>query len=299
MIWLIGCNGMLGSEITRQLKEKNIDFVGTDRDVDFTDFSSISDFSKEKKINWIINCAAYTAVDLAEDNEELAEKLNAGGPLNLINLCNEIGAKLIHISTDYVFDGNASSPYTEDMKKCPASAYGRTKGHGEDKIMNNMHDNAWIFRTAWLYGWNGKNFVYTMMKAFNNFDSRIVVDDQRGTPTFAYDLAKGIIELITQVDNGKNIPCGIYHFTNMGNISWYDFACKINELGKKYGFVTNECKVEPCTTDKFPAKAHRPAYSVLSKDKVQKTLGIKIPEWEISLEKFISSPLFQKERLEN
>lgn len=297
MIWIIGCNGMLGSEVVRLLKEKNCAYIGTDRELDFTDMDALKEFSNGKDIRWIINCAAFTAVDSAEDNIDAAESLNAFGPQNLIELCNEIGAKIIHISTDYVFDGRASVPYTEDMETCPESVYGRTKGHGEDLILNNMKENAWILRTSWLYGWNGKNFVYTMIKAFNNNESRIVVNDQRGTPTLAFDLASTILTLIEQVENKNDVPCGIYHFSNLGNITWYDFACKINELGKKYAYITNDCKVMPCSTDMFPVKANRPAYSVLSKEKIQKTLNIKIPEWQESLEKFISSSLFQKERI--
>lgn len=344
MIWLVGCNGMLGSEIARQLKEKNFDFVGTDREVDFTDENSVFGFAEKasaggKKIGFIINCAAYTAVDKAESDKELAERLNVLGPKNLALLSKKIGATLIHISTDYVFDGNAKSPIAEETPISPIGVYGVTKAEGEKAVYENT-DKFYILRTAWLYGWAGKNFVYTMIRAMNTHDSVKVVNDQFGTPTFAGDLANVIVTIIersnvvstgsttgndkvvssdstagsnnvvpsvqkgaviepVEITEKQPIPYGIYHCTDLGEITWWDFTNEIKKQGIEAGFVTNkDCVVNPCTTEEYPTAAKRPAYSVLSKDKIQKSLGIKIPDWKESLRTFLTSPLFDKGRIE-
>ena len=192
MIWLIGCKGMLGTEISRQLSENKIDFVGTDIDVDITNPQALADFAKGKEISYIINCSAYTAVDKAESDQDFAKKLNEDGPRNIACLANQIHAKMIHISTDYVFDGTGSFPYTEDMPIAPIGVYGKTKADGERAVRENLNEH-YIIRTAWLYGWAGRNFVYTMIKAMNTHDSVKVVNDQKGTPTFAGDLAAVIL----------------------------------------------------------------------------------------------------------
>lgn len=295
MIWLIGCKGMLGSEIARQFEENKIEYVGTDREVDFTDYTSIQNFSRDKKIDFIVNCAAYTAVDKAESDRELAQKLNEEGPANLSKLCNSINATLIHISTDYVFDGTGNTPRTEDMPVAPIGVYGETKALGE-KAVTSSSNKYYILRTAWLYGWNGKNFVYTMLKAMNTHDAVKVVNDQRGTPTFAGDLAGVIIKIINSTEK---VPYGIYHCTDLGDITWWDFTNEIKKQGVEAGYLTNkDCVVNPCTSDEYPTPAKRPAYSVLSKEKIQKTLGIKLPDWKESLSVFLKSSLFDKTRLE-
>lgn len=299
MIWLIGCKGMLGSEIARQLNEKNISFTGTDIDVDITDVKALSDFAEnqKEKITHIINCSAYTAVDLAESNEVLAKKLNEDGPGNIASVAKEINATMIHISTDYVFDGSENTPRTEDMAISPIGVYGVTKAGGE-KALKSVLDNYYILRTAWLYGWAGKNFVYTMIKAMNSHDAIKVVDDQRGTPTFAGDLASVIINIINKELNGNNIPYGTYHCTDLGNITWHDFAVEIKKQAVEKGFITNKgCVVNSCTTEEYPTPAKRPAYSVLSKDKIQNALGIELPQWQDSLNVFLSSKLFDKSRI--
>ena len=315
MIWLIGCKGMLGSEVARQLDEKKLPWVGTDKDVDITDPQALFDFTnkietaayfpsdlkrEDRKIKWIINCAAYTNVDKAEKEPELAEKLNSTGPLNIARTARAIGAKLIHISTDYVFNGKDNIPYTEDMPKDPLGVYGKTKAAGEENIMKEMN-TYYIIRTAWLYGANGKNFVYTISNAMNNHDSVRVVNDQYGTPTYTPDLASVIIRFIDKNDNakaffGKNsAPAyGIYNYTNAGKTSWYDFACEIYRLGRKTGRISSDCKIEACSTEEYGAAVERPAYSVLNKDKISKALKLKIPDWENSLEKFIKNNDFWK-----
>ena len=316
MIWLIGCKGMLGSEIAHQMTENNIAWIGTDRDVDITNQEALDCFAQSHdtsanrtglsasngtvpgKINWIINCSAYTDVNKAESDQELAKKLNEDGARNIARTARHIGAKLIHISTDYVFDGTGTTPYTEDMVKQPLGVYGVTKAAGEDAVQKEM-TQYYIIRTAWLYGFDGHNFVYTMTKAMNSHDNVKVVEDQKGTPTCAVDLASVILKIIVTSTYahglfGKNspIPYGVYQCTDLGETNWYLFTKKIYELGKKYGRITQDCTVNPCNTDEYPTPAKRPAYSVLSKDKIQKALKIKLPKWEESLETFIKSERF-------
>lgn len=289
MVWLIGCKGMLGTEIARQLKNSNIDYIGTDIDVDITKLEVLEDFAnKNPKIDWIINCSAYTAVDKAEDDKDFANLLNNIGPKNISSVAKKINAKMIHISTDYVFDGTGTTPYTEDMDVKPIGVYGQTKADGEKSVIDSGCE-YYIFRTAWLYGYDGKNFVYTMLKLMESKQELAVVSDQKGTPTFAGDLANCVIKTIT---SKNQIPCGIYHCTDLGEITWYDFACEIYKQGKATGKLSNECKINPCSTDEFPTKAKRPAYSVLSKEKIQQALGIALPMWNESLNVFMNSPLF-------
>ena len=295
MIWLIGNKGMLGSEIARQLSENKIDFVGTDIDVDITSYEALATFAKNKSIKWIINCAAYTAVDLAESNVELATKLNATAPGNIAKVAKEIDATVIHISTDYVFDGTGDSPRTEDMEIAPIGVYGITKADGEKSVSENV-EKYYILRTAWLYGWAGKNFVYTMLRAMNKNPAVKVVADQKGTPTFAGDLADVILKIISKENP---IPYGIYHVTDLGETTWWDFTKEIKNQGIDVGYLQNkDCVVTPCTTEEYPTPAKRPAYSVLSKDKIQKALGITLPQWQESLSVFLKSDLFDKGRLE-
>lgn len=289
MVWLIGCKGMLGTEVARQLKNRNIDYIGTDIDVDITKLEVLEDFAnKNPKIDWIINCSAYTAVDKAEDDKDFANLLNNIGPKNISSVAKKINAKMIHISTDYVFDGTGNIPYTEDMDVKPIGVYGQTKADGEKSVIDSGCE-YYIFRTAWLYGYDGKNFVYTMLKLMESKSEISVVSDQKGTPTFAGDLANCVIKTIT---SKNQIPCGIYHCTDLGEITWYDFACEIYKQGKATGKLSNECKINPCSTDEFPTKAKRPAYSVLSKEKIQQALGIALPMWNESLNVFMNSPLF-------
>ena len=295
MIWVIGYKGMLGSEICRQLTENNIQFVRSDVDVDITDIEALDQFAKCWAVTWIINCAGYTAVDKAESDIELAHKLNVEGPENIAKVAKKYGAKLIHISTDYVFDGTGDTPRTEDMPVAPIGVYGVTKAKGEEAVRNNT-DKYYILRTAWLYGWAGKNFVYTMIRAMNTHDAVKVVNDQKGTPTFAGDLAKVILQII----DDKTVSYGTYHVTDLGEITWWDFTNEIKKQGIEAGWISEKgknCVVNPCTTDEYPTPAKRPAYSVLSKDKIQKTLGIKLPDWKESLSKFLNSDLFDRSRL--
>ena len=226
----------------------------------------------EKQIELVVNCAAYTAVDKAEDNQELAYKLNCEAPKQLASAAQANGAAMIQVSTDYVFDGTAHTPYTEDCNPCPDSVYGTTKLEGEKEVMNHC-EQAVVIRTAWLYSTFGNNFVKTMLRLGKERDSLGVVFDQIGTPTYANDLAQAIYTIIN-----KGIVRGIYHFSNEGVCSWYDFTVAIHRLA---GITT--CKVKPLHTAEYPAKANRPAYSVLDKTKIKTTFDIEIPHWEESL----------------
>ncbi|AEJ19473.1 dTDP-4-dehydrorhamnose reductase [Gracilinema caldarium] len=289
MIWIVGNRGMLGTELTRYLEAQGLPVVGTDREVSFLDTAALETFVRDKPITWIINCAAYTAVDKAEDEEDLALRLNAEGPENLVRLAASQGARLLHISTDYVFSGvpyiinGKPRPYEVDDPTGPTGAYGRTKEAGERRVMSAAPDSI-VLRTAWLYGAHGPNFVFTMLRLMKERDSIGVVADQQGSPTWARDLAAAIYGLITKPD----VPAGIYHFTNDGECSWYEFALAIHDEARKLGLLTKDCTVRPLTTDQYPTKARRPAYSVLSKAKI-KSFGIPVPAWRESLVEFLKT----------
>lgn len=295
MIWLIGNKGMLGSEIARQLESYEMAFAGTDREVDITSFDALDAFASNlaaqgTPVQFIINCAAYTAVEKAETDQVIAAALNETGPRNIARTAKKHGAKMIHISTDYVFDGTGKTPYTEDMAIAPLGVYGRTKAEGEKAAAQEL-DDLWIFRTAWLYGADGPNFVYTMIRLMNEKPLLKVVNDQWGTPTYAADLARTIILFIKH----NSAPSGIYHCTNIGETTWFDFASEIYAAGVEKKIIKNACTVQPCTTAEYGAKVARPAYSVLSKDKILALPYIALPPWQISLRAFLSSPEFKKQ----
>ena len=281
-ILIAGANGQLGHEMRNVLNnDQRFKAVYTDVacddivSLDITDEDAVEQMVRDNIIDVIVNCAAYTAVDAAEDNEPLAAKLNAEAVGILARVAKRHGARMVHISTDYVFDGKGCIPYTEDMPTCPKSAYGRTKLEGERLLLETLGDDAVILRTAWLYSPYGKNFVKTMLALGNDKPALKVVFDQVGSPTCARDLAHAIVTVMTADDwHG-----GIYHFSNEGVISWYDFTLAIHRLA---GITT--CDVQPCHSDEFPAKAYRPSYSVLDKTKFKTTFGVTIPYWLDSLE---------------
>lgn len=225
MIWLIGNKGMLGTDVEILLKKEGMDYIASDQEIDITNVEELQKFAQSKPITWIINCAAYTAVDKAEDEPELAFKINSDGPQNIAEIANQKSAKLIHISTDYVFDGIKEDAYTEADAPNPLGVYGASKLLGEENIQNNLNE-YFILRTAWLYGKNGNNFVYTMLRLFKERDEISVVDDQYGSPTYVQDLAVAILAII----HFNSDAYGIYHFTNEGKITWYDFAREIHRI---------------------------------------------------------------------
>ena len=298
MIWLVGNKGMLGSEISRLLKYSSVPFAGTDLEVDISSLDALQSYAagkkKEgKKIEWIINCAAYTAVDRAEDDVETCRRLNVEGAANIARCAKEINAKVLHFSTDYVFDGRGPEgeggerPYLEDDKTNPIGVYGLSKRDGEDKILAACAE-AYIVRTAWLYGAYGNNFVNSMLRLMNEKDEIRVVNDQRGSPTWARDLAMAVLAFIKAEDIGLDVPFGIYHYTNEGNISWYDLACEIYRQGREMGIIGKDCIVRPCTSAEYPSRVKRPAYSVMDKSKIKKTMQIKIPDWNASLRGYLA-----------
>ena len=286
MIWIIGNKGMLGTELSHVFENNKIDFFGTDREVDITDRKALINFAGARSIDFIVNCAAYTAVDKAEDDEVSCRLLNVEGAANIALAAKSLNARLIHISTDYVFDGKGKMPYKEGDETCPTGVYGLSKRDGEISVLKENPD-SYIIRTAWLYGKYGKNFVHTMLRLMNERDKIKVVNDQYGSPTWAFDFANVILILIKTLNKGQTVPFGIYHYTNEGNITWFDFAKEIYKQGRESGHLKKECKIKPCTSAEYQTRASRPVYSVLDKTKIKKSLNIKIPDWDTSLNNFI------------
>jgi dTDP-4-dehydrorhamnose reductase len=278
-ILITGCNGQLGNEM--QLLEASHPqhtYFNTDvQELDITDQDAIETFVTENQIDGIVNCAAYTAVDKAEDNEELCTKLNAEAPAYLAAAIGKRGGWMIQISTDYVFDGTQHTPYTEEADTCPNSVYGKTKLVGELNVQK-FCAQSMIIRTAWLYSTFGNNFVKTMIRLGKEKPELGVIFDQIGTPTYARDLAVAIFAAIE-----KGIVPGIYHFSNEGVISWYDFTKAIHRIAS----ITT-CHVRPLHTSEYPTPANRPHYSVLDKSKIKATYNLEIPYWEESLAECIN-----------
>jgi len=284
MIWLIGNKGMLGSEVEALLKGKGLPYLASDRGIDITNLTALQEFVAARPLTWIINCAAYTAVDRAEDEPERACRINADGPGNIAQVAAAQGARFIHISTDYVFDGAQDRPYLESDTPHPLSAYGVGKCQGEEKIAACL-DAHFILRSAWMYGKNGPNFVQTMLRLFRERDEVSVVADQWGTPTYAPDLAAAILAIIA----ADSRAYGIYHFTNAGRINWYQFACAIYDLARKNGLLTKPVKITPITTAQYPTKAQRPQFAHLSKEKICRTFAIKLTPWQDSLAAYMNN----------
>ena len=278
-ILITGCNGQLGNEM--QLLEESHpqhSYFNTDvAELDITNQEAIETFVEANKIDGIVNCAAYTAVDKAEDNEELCTKLNAEAPAYLAAAIGKRGGWMIQISTDYVFDGTQHTPYTEEADTCPNSVYGKTKLVGELNVQK-FCEQSMIIRTAWLYSTFGNNFVKTMIRLGKEKPELGVIFDQIGTPTYARDLAVAIFAAIEQ-----GIVPGVYHFSNEGVISWYDFTKAIHRIA---GITT--CHVRPLHTSEYPTPAKRPHYSVLDKTKIKQTYNIEVPYWEASLAECIA-----------
>ena len=281
-ILITGCNGQLGNEM--QLLEKENPqhtYYNTDvQELDITNQEAVSRFVDDHQIDGIVNCAAYTAVDKAEDNQELCDLLNHIAPAYLAEAVEKRGGWLIQISTDYVFDGTNHTPYVETDPVCPNSTYGRTKLAGEQAAQQAC-SRTMIIRTAWLYSTFGNNFVKTMIRLGNEKPELGVIFDQIGTPTYARDLALCIMTAINQ-----GVKPGVYHFSNEGVISWYDFTKAIHRIA---GITT--CHVRPLHTSEYPTPAARPHYSVLDKTKIKQTYGIEVPYWEESLRECIAKLL--------
>lgn len=273
---ITGANGQLGSEMRRLGAVSPNEYLFTDvAELDITNKEAVMSFVAQNEVDIIVNCAAYTNVDKAEDDEATAELINATAVRNLAEAMKSVDGTLFHVSTDYVFGAEGNTPRSEDMPLNPLGAYGRTKLHGELAIAE-VECRAIIIRTAWLYSEFGNNFLKTMLRLTAEKESLNVVFDQVGTPTYAGDLALAIFSIIEgDVYAGNE---GVYHFSNEGVCSWYDFA---TEIAMAAGH--DKCKVQPCHSSEFPSKVTRPAFSVLDKTKIKTTFGIEIPHWRDSM----------------
>jgi dTDP-4-dehydrorhamnose reductase len=277
LVLVTGQNGQLGNELKLLAGEYNqFDYIFTDvMELDIADAIKVTHFFTEHKPSFCINAAAYTAVDKAETEKEITLKINADAVGNLAENCARLNARLVHVSTDYVFDGTANSPYTEDHPVSPVNFYGESKLRGEEIAIAKLPSSV-IIRTSWVYSYFGNNFVKTMLRLMKDRESINVINDQFGSPTYARDLGEAILKMISR----ENVAPGIYHFSNEGVISWFDFAVAIRDLSGM------KCDVKPIDTSGYPTPAKRPAYSVMSKEKI-KALGIELKYWKDSLEQCI------------
>ncbi|MCT7433162.1 dTDP-4-dehydrorhamnose reductase [Aliarcobacter cryaerophilus] len=275
-ILVTGSMGQLGSEIKELSSNYNYNFFFTTRDdIDITSKDSIKEFCQTNSINVIINCAAYTAVDKAQSDIENADLLNRKAVKKLSIVAKELNIKLIHISTDYVFDGKNFKPYVEEFQTNPQSVYGKTKLDGENEMRDINPLNSIIIRTSWVYSYYGNNFVKTMLRLGKEKEELGVIFDQIGTPTYAKDLAITILDIIPQIENSK---VEIYNYSNEGVLSWYDFAKEIMKMAKI------DCKINPIETYQYPTPAKRPHFSLLNKSKIKQKFNIEIPYWKDGLD---------------
>ncbi len=283
-ILVTGCKGQLGSELKRLSKDARCSFcrfLFVDVDVlDICNRAEVQNYMSLHKVDLLINCAAYTAVDKAETDKEVAFAVNRDGVGVLADVCKEYDAYMMHVSTDYVFDGTACEPYKEADAVNPIGVYGLSKRAGEEAMME-KGVRGMIIRTAWLYSAFGNNFVKTMLRLGDERQEVMVVADQHGTPTWAADLAETIIEIILQTDFSGKQGIEIYHYTDEGECTWYEFASAIMQMAGK------DCKVQPISTAEYPTSCRRPAYSVLDKTKIKQAFKVRIPEWDESLRKML------------
>jgi dTDP-4-dehydrorhamnose reductase len=281
-LWIVG-TGMLGKELQELCTEREIFFIASDMEVDITVQDTVLEFARIHKPDAIINCAAYTAVDKAQEQLELCTRINALGAQHLAKAAHEVGAALVQISTDYVFSGQGCTPLKESDVPAPLNHYGASKYEGELLALQYC-PNTYVLRTAWLYGVHGKNFVYTMLKFMGEKPELGVVGDQYGTPTWTKDLALTILKIL------EVAPApGVYHYSNAGSCSWHEFALAIQTEAVAKGWLKNAIPIKALTTPEYPTPAPRPAYSVMCKDKIKKNLGIEIPRWEESLHQFMGT----------
>lgn len=274
-VLVTGVKGQLGFDVVNELNKRNIEAVGVDIDeMDITDAASVDKVITEAKVDAVIHCAAYTAVDAAEDNEEVCRKVNVDGTQNIANICKKLNIKMMYISTDYVFNGTGTTPWKPDDEREPLNVYGVTKYQGELAVQNTI-DKFFIVRIAWVFGINGKNFIKTMLNLAQTHDKLTVVNDQFGSPTYTYDLAVLLVDMI------QTEKYGIYHATNEGICTWYEFAC---EIFKQAGV---KIEVEPVSSDMFPTKAKRPENSRMDKDKLEEQGFHKLPTWQDAVARYV------------
>ena len=275
-VLVTGSSGQVGNEIKAISSDYSYNFFFTDRNnIDITSKDSIKEFCKTNNINVIINCAAYTAVDKAQSDEINADLINRKAVKKLALVSQELNIKLIHISTDYVFDGKNFKPYCEEFQTNPQSIYGKTKLDGENEMRDINPKNSIIIRTSWVYSYYGNNFVKTMLRLGKEKEELGVIFDQIGTPTYAKDLAKTILDIVPQIENSK---VEIYNYSNEGVLSWYDFAKEIMKMAKL------NCKINPIETYQYPTPAKRPHFSLLNKSKIKSKFNLEIPYWKDGLD---------------
>lgn len=275
-VLVTGVNGQLGHDVVNELEKRGMDAIGVDiEEMDITDAASVGKVIRAAAPDAVIHCAAYTAVDAAEENEAVCRKVNADGPRNIARVCRELDIRMLYISTDYVFDGQGEHLWEPEDECAPKSVYGQTKYEGELAVQE-LLDKYFIVRIAWVFGINGKNFVKTMLRLAETHDTITVVNDQFGSPTYTYDLAKLLVDMI------QTEKYGVYHATNEGICSWYDFACAIfREAGMKVNVV-------PVTSAEYGAKANRPMNSRMSKEKLTENGFERLPSWEDALLRFMT-----------
>lgn len=274
-VLVTGVKGQLGHDVVNELTSRGMEAVGVDIDeMDITDAASVDKVIGQTAPDAVIHCAAYTAVDAAEDNEAVCRKVNVDGTRNIAEACKKTGAKMLYISTDYVFDGQGTRPWEPEDERHPLNVYGQSKCDGEVAVQETL-DNYFIVRIAWVFGLNGRNFVRTMLKLAENHDSLTVVNDQFGSPTYTYDLSKLLVDMI-QTDK-----YGIYHATNEGICTWYEFAC---EIFRQAGI---SIKVVPVSAAEYPAKAKRPENSRMSKEKLTENGFERLPSWQDALKRYL------------
>lgn len=283
-VLVTGVKGQLGYDVVNELEARGHEAVGVDiQEMDITDAESVDRVIKEAAPDAVIHCAAYTAVDAAEDNEELCRKVNANGTQNIANVCKELDIKMIYISTDYVFGGQGERPWEPNDERDPQSVYGQTKYEGELAVQNTL-EKYFIVRIAWVFGVNGKNFIKTMLKLAETRDTLSVVNDQFGSPTYTYDLAKLLVDMV------QTEKYGVYHATNEGICSWHEFACAIFEAAG----LGDKMTVNPVTTAEYGAKATRPLNSRMSKEKLTENGFDRLPTWQDALERYLEEIQYDK-----
>ena len=274
-VLVTGVKGQLGHDVVNECKKQGIDPVGVDiEEMDITDEAAVRKVITESNVDAVIHCAAYTAVDAAEDNVAICRKVNADGTENIAKVCKELDLKMMYISTDYVFDGQGERPWQPDDERHPLNVYGQTKCEGEYAVEKYL-DKYFIVRIAWVFGVNGKNFIKTMLRLGKERGAVSVVDDQIGSPNYTFDLAVLLVDMIQTEKYGR------YHATNEGLCSWYEFAC---EIFKQAGM---DVKVTPVSSDQFPAKAKRPSNSRMSKDKLEENGFNRLPTWQDALSRYL------------
>ena len=280
-VLVTGVKGQLGHDVVNEMEKRGLTPIGVDlAEMDITDKEACDRVITEANVEAVIHCAAYTAVDAAEDNVDVCMKVNAGGTRNIAEVCKKLGIKMMYISTDYVFDGQGTRPWEPDDERHPLNVYGQTKYEGELAV-EKWVKKFYIVRIAWVFGVNGKNFIKTMLNLGKTHDHLTVVDDQVGSPTYTYDLSRLLVDMAEKENYGR------YHATNEGLCSWYEFACEIFKQAAEIDPAYGKVSVSPVSSDQYPAKAKRPSNSRMSKEKLTENGFERLPSWQDALERYL------------